>query len=1193
MRYVMCALASTVLLAGGAASEVSKTLILDARSVAVARTGSYGTVRYAGWAHVPEPGSPMLPARSVLIALPEGQEAMDLVVEVEESLVVAADFVPSPCQPPAILPMVGIEVPRPAVAGPDPHVYQSAAPYPARLTTPVTTGYLRGTPVASTVLVPFRWKPQQRELVFYPRIRLRVRTKPTAVAPVAPRVTSPVGRRFHDRLLVLLQLDAPSRVPISRDAYDYVIICARECSTAYAQLADWKTRKGVRSVVVTRELIEISYPGLDVQDQIRNCVKDYYENHGIWCLLLGGDSEYLLTRKVWAMDCEAGMYPDENEIRADMYFSDMDGTWDADGDGTYGETTDQVDMYPDVLVGRAPADDVAQAQGLVDKFIEYETTAPADYQDQALFFAEILWSSPYTDAGVGKDMIDSLCFPPSLDPIQKLYESLGNETPAAVIAALNDGRNLANHGGHANSTVMGAGTGYIDNSDMDGLSNTSRYTTMYSIGCWAAALDKDCIAEHFMQNSSGGGVGFIGNSRYGWGSPGNPGFGYSDLYDQQFWLYALESGGATAGEALARMKVFFIPFSQQENVYRIHQYQVNLLGEPDLPVWTDLPTVPVVAHPEDLVLGTNVCQVAVQAAGLPRGGALVCLHQDGGEYVRGYTDASGIATLEATIAAATPVDLTVTGHNLRPYSASLPVVSGVAHLQVTSQWFEEVSGPANGTPNPGEDLYLSVHLHNAGSAPSGTVATVLRAPVGWLTVTDSTESFPSVGAGQTAVGDRAYRLGVSGGVGPGHACALELELSTAVHTDTISLPLVVGKPLPHAVAFVIDDDGGDSHLDPGEFADVTLRVANAGTDTAYALQVSLQSLDPWLVITPGASAFGSVPPGAECSGAPPFEFWLGASAPVPDVASVSVDLQDSRWSWQETVGVALGAVGFSDEMEAGVGAWSTPGGANHWQRTTWRSHSGSFSWYCGQGMTHQYYNSSRDTLVSPVIVVDDDATLSFWTWFDVTIYGVDGMHVQALGPNGWTELGYIGSGGALEGRLMGHDWAPYTYDLGWLPQGAQSRVRFVFWSDGSDVEEGFYLDDVVIASCSRTAAAPCGLGAERVGGALRLSWQPVSKDLSGTSLPAVASFYHVYRDSIAHFEPAATNLVMSWIQDQNPSIPGVQWTDFTSAVGDPSVWHFYKVSAVWAGVEGVASDGLGEADFDLSVSVGRSRQTGR
>ena len=349
------------------------------------------------------------------------------------------------------------------------------------------------------------------------------------------------------------------------------------------------------------------------------------------------------------------------------------------------------------------------------------------------------------------------------------------------------------------------------------------------------------------------------------------------------------------------------------------------------------------------------------------------------------------------------------------------------------------------------------------------------------------------------------------------------------------------------------------------------------------MQATAQSLDPWLIVTSGSTAFGTVAPGEEAAGAPPFEFWLGASAPVPRVAPVLLNLQDSRWSWQETVGVALGSVGFQDDMEFGPGAWTTPGATNHWQRSSWRSHSGTFSWYCGQNLNHQYYNSSSDTLLSPTIVVEKDATLSFWTWFDVTIYGVDGMYVQVLGPGGWVTSGYIGSGGALEGILMGHDWAAYTYDLGWLPEGSQTRVRFVFSSDGSDTEEGFYVDDVVVASCSRTPAAPAIASAERVGSALTLTWEQVIRDQCGASLPEAVSFYNVYRDSTAHFGGTPGTLLAASIQDQTPGIPGVQWTDFSSAVGDPSVWHFYRVSAVWAGVEGPQADAVGEVDYELTA----------
>jgi hypothetical protein len=1068
MKRAVWALTAVLAVASQVLADVSKTLVLDARAVRVTSVGGYAKASVRGWPHLDTPGLPQLPARPVFVALPPGREAVGVRVVPEDTLVVATDFVPFPCQPPAILPTAGKQVPLPAFRGPEPSVYESVTPYPRELAGEVYTGYMAGVPVASTVVVPFRWAPESRTLAFYPRVRVEVATRPSSVQPRGPRLVSPTGARFRQRLLAVLGLeDAGSSVSVSQDAYDYLIVCVRECSTAFAQLAEWKTRKGVRSVVVTRETIEATNQGADFATQIRACIRDYYQDHGVWCVLLGGDTGDLPCRRAWAMDCEAGMQPDENDIPADLYFSDLDGTWDANANGTYGEVDDQVDLFPDVVVGRLPANTRAQAQAMVEKSLEYEVSAPADYQNKALFCAEVLWNTPFTDGSLAKDLIDSLYSPASLDPIQKLYETLGNESPTTVIAALNDGRNLVNHVGHCWYSAMGCGTGGLEIEHMDALTNASRYAILYSTGCWPAAIDYNCIAEHFLQNPGGGGVAFVGNSRYGWGSPGNPCYGYSDLHDQQFCRNALLPGGATTGYALSAMKTFFIPYAQQENVCRIHQYQVNLLGEPDLPVWTELPTVPVVRHPPVLPLGPSTCRISVEAGGVPFEEALVCLCQEEEEYLREFTDASGTVTLSPDLRSAAEVDLTVTGHNLRPYMVTLPVATAGAFVEIGEYWFEEALPPSNGVPNPGEDLYLSVTLHNVGVDSSGPVTTVLRAPASWAIVTDSSESFPTLAPGEMTTGDRAYRLLVSPSTGLGDGCPLQLGLSTPADSVFLTVPLVVAVPMPQCVGATVEDAGGDGQFDPGEGASLELLLGNAGNDTACGLQGVLSSLDPWLTVTQGLAAFGTLAPAEQAGSSPRFELALDAGSPSPRVAQALLELSDSRWSWQDTVWLALGATGFDDDMERGDGAWTYAGETNHWHRSSSRSHSGTYSWYCGQGETRQYVSSSRDTLLSPTIVLGNDPTLSFWIWFDVTIYGTDGLYVEVLGPDGWVRLAYIGSGGALERTLMGHDWAVYTYDLGWLDRGANTRLRFIFWSDGSGVAEGFYLDDVLVWPCTQ------------------------------------------------------------------------------------------------------------------------------
>ena len=180
--------------------------------------------------------------------------------------------------------------------------------------------------------------------------------------------------------------------------------------------------------------------------------------------------------------------------------------------------------------------------------LDRQKNPPSDFALKMLFLAEVLWTNPYTNSGLGKDHIDHQFVPPRFDPITKLYQALGNENPTTVINAINAGQNIINHDGHAWYSAMGVGNGSLYRSDMDALVNAPYFPLLFSIGCWPAAIDEDCIAEHFLTNPNGGGVAFIGNSRYGWGSPGNPLYGYSDRFDQQFFRAFLPEGQFHIGQ---------------------------------------------------------------------------------------------------------------------------------------------------------------------------------------------------------------------------------------------------------------------------------------------------------------------------------------------------------------------------------------------------------------------------------------------------------------------------------------------------------------------------------------------------------------------------------------------------------------------------------------------------------------------
>ena len=107
-------------------------------------------------------------------------------------------------------------------------------------------------------------------------------------------------------------------------------------------------------------------------------------------------------------------------------------------------------------------------------------------------------------------------------------------------------------------------------------------------------------------------------------------------------------------------------------------------------------------------------------------------------------------------------------------------------------------------------------------------------------------------------------------------------------------------------------------------------------------------------------------------------------------------------------------------------------------------------------------------LKTPEVILGPDSRLTFWDWFMVPNYGVDGIHViiNDLDASQTDTLDFIGTGGALDSTLRtGNEWVRESYDLSAYAPGTRVQVRIWFSSDNDgDTEEGFYIDDLRIES---------------------------------------------------------------------------------------------------------------------------------
>ena len=1063
-------------------AELSQTVGFLQEDLTFSQSAGFEVVYLRGCDITSQVGEPLLPVKQVSVILPPGSRVEEVVITGTEGELLPGEYQILPVQPPRILSMMQEPIP---FVQPQPRIYQRSAEYPGKLVEYTGTGFLGGHQLVNVLVYPVQYLPAQKRIKFYSQVEFTIRYsigKKDAL-PIRHRSTavSQVYQTILNRATLNPDLGRLNFKPkeigksvVPPGDFEYVIITAASFVSTFQPLADWKTQKGVPAQIVSTDWIYSNYSGYDNAEKVRNFIKDAYQNWGTIWILLGGDTNVVPDRSTWAMDCEAGMHSEENQVRCDLYFSDLDGTWDANGNHIYGEVEDSVDLYADVFVGRASCSNVSKAQALVNKLLTYEKNPPADYITKMLFLAEILWPDPYTNSGIGKDMIDELYVPPQFDPITKLYQDLGNENWSTATAAMNAGQNIINHDGHCNITVMSMGNGALYLHDMDNLYNSPRNSILYSIGCWPAAIDYDCIAEHFTNNPNGGGVAFIGNSRYGWGSPGNPEYGYSNRFDQQFHASLFMRDIYRIGATVADMKAFYVPFSRQENVYRWCQYQVILLGDPEMPIWTDTPQTPLVHHPETVIAGASQFPVTVYSGPYgvePVEGALVCLVKGDEVYQRGLTDEQGQILLDISPSSPGEMGVTVTAHNFLYQTSSVSVLAGGGCIIYDGHGIDDVVvGNGDGLPNPGEYINMTVSLRNCGTEVEHNVYAVLHSTGDpYVTLVDSLQEFGSLNPGQTSVSAGPYTFMVQPNCPNNHVVYFNLEIGEAYGSAWSSMiPVTVVTPDLIYYSYSVDDaSGGNGNgiPEPGETFDLRVYLKNEGLELARGVTGCLSSASSYLDIVDSISVFGDIGSG---------ETWNGIFEQVHILSgcpSLHFPLLRLRaetgdgYAFQDSLILTVGEWGFEDDMETGSDLWTHAGTWDFWHLTGHRKHSGEYSWYNGLEGFWLFYDNSRSWLESSPIILGPQPRLTFWMWYDVTNYGVDGVHVVLVDEaSGIPDtIDFIGTGGALDSVLnTGNDWMEYDYDLSHIPPGTSVRVRFNFTSDAQESYdgEGFYIDDV-------------------------------------------------------------------------------------------------------------------------------------
>jgi len=598
-------LLAVVLLASlcqASALESGVSVTLEFRGISVEEADRYAAVRVDNLGYMGDPGRPRLPCGVYHVLLPPGAVRVEVEAQPSDAVELRVSKPVEPAQPPAC-PLIEYRA-----AQLDWGVYGSSSFYPGVLCEADGIGLLRGLRVARVRVYPVQYAPAEGRIVFYRRINIRLRIVEWG-SQGRVWLTREVAEWAESRALNSGELSEYLPYMARSPSVDYLIVTREVFQPHLQPLVELKQALGLSVEVVTVESILGSYSGRDIPEKIRSCIQSYYQQHGTrYVLLVGGvDPDAINHPDTLAYDWEVPtryIYnPDETAeythtpdfTPSDYYYAGLDGTWDGDGDGVFGESAlysgtgvDEADWYPEVYVGRLTVYEVEELQSYVQKLQAFEA-APENQQCFLLLGAiSNYWNedkdgdgypdfSPeqHTDEAELKEAIAAEV---STIPCVKLYEAFGNLTEENVVAAIEGYKPLlVNFAGHGSVTSImrkwGSdedGNGLIDQYELHtapALSFDSAAQLenppfiMYADACLTAYIDHPdywSLADALVVKcSTGGAVAYVGGTRVTWYRPGSL-YGLNRELDWRFWGEYFWNGRTRPGEALYWSKVAYI-----------------------------------------------------------------------------------------------------------------------------------------------------------------------------------------------------------------------------------------------------------------------------------------------------------------------------------------------------------------------------------------------------------------------------------------------------------------------------------------------------------------------------------------------------------------------------------------------------------------------------------------------------------
>jgi len=462
---------------------------------------------------------------------------------------------------------------------------------------------------------------------------LNIRVNPVTYIPSENKLN------FINKVEIKIFYKEPSTPLLAgNNEFDLLIISPDEYSKNLQSLIEHKEKQNTKTLLTTVEEIYEKSQGRDEAEKIKYYIKSSIEDFGIKSVLLvggkdGQSSKWTVPARYSHVIIRKGTQESiEPAFLSDLYFADIYdskgnfSSWDSDDDGVFaeydGKGIDEMDLYPDVQLGRLPCRNKIQVKTIVDKIITYETNEKGDWFDNMILVSGDHWADK-------NNVVEGVLI------MDKAKDIMSDFTPVEIYAtqeskmlvkdinkAINNGAGFAYFCGHGGAAAWGIHyppdatgwapslakwlpsslilTSFYRNYNMKALRNKDKLPVTVVGGCFNGKFDVTlfankatcCWAWQLTRQKNGGSIATIANTGLGTHAMDDSDYNnvndYLEVYDgwlelKFFKLYSDDNVnilGQLHQEAITNYLHVFLGNNDEMDTKMVQQWQ--LFGDPSL-----------------------------------------------------------------------------------------------------------------------------------------------------------------------------------------------------------------------------------------------------------------------------------------------------------------------------------------------------------------------------------------------------------------------------------------------------------------------------------------------------------------------------------------------------------------------------------------------------------------------------------